>query len=228
MFFRLKNLLAAGMATLAVSILLACSSRTPSSDPQKEDNQSIDVTGVRITRVNLELYVGEGFLLGAKVSPADATNPRVRWSTSDASVATVSEDEGQVRAIAAGQAVITATTVDGGFTATCPVKVLSKTDPDPPTPPTPFDPGAPKSHGATPTAGQLAWQRQELLMFYHYGQATFSGYDGENDAGRIGIGSWTEALLLKNYKPTAIDTDQWVKTAADNGFKEIILPFTHP
>lgn len=91
-------------------------------------------------------------------------------------------------------------------------------------PPTPA-PAAPKAYGQVPTQGQIDWHRRELLMFYHYGQATFSGYDGENStcAGK----RWSESLLLQNYAPTTIDCDQWVKTAADNGFKEIIITAKH-
>ena len=85
------------------------------------------------------------------------------------------------------------------------------------TPPEPF--------GTCPTAAQVAWHRQELLMFYHFGQATFSGYDGENEKGD-GNG-WSEALLFKNYTPGTLDADQWVKVAADNGFGEVILTAKH-
>ncbi len=227
MTFRLKKFRAAAIAALVVLFSCTCTPQTPADNPEKEDGKSINVTGVQITRADLELYVGEGFHLGVRITPSNATNPRVTWSSDNESVATVSREEGQVKAVAAGQAVITATTVDGGFTSTCPVKVLSKSDPEPPTPPAPSDPGAPAAYGATPTAGQLAWQRRELLMFYHYGQATFSGYDGENEASRIGIGQWTEDLLLRNYKPSTIDTDQWVKVAADNDFGEIIITAKH-
>ena len=87
------------------------------------------------------------------------------------------------------------------------------------------DPGAPAAFGAVPTAGQLAWQRQELLMFFHYGQATFSGWDGENPT--CNGKTWSESLLLQNYKPGTIDADQWVKTARDNGFGEIIITAKH-
>lgn len=87
------------------------------------------------------------------------------------------------------------------------------------------DPGAPAAFGAVPSKGQLAWQRQEMIMFYHYGQATFSGWDGENPT--CNGKPWTEALLLRNYNPGTIDADQWVKTAADNGFKEVILTAKH-
>ena len=93
------------------------------------------------------------------------------------------------------------------------------------TPAEPEIPDAPAGYGALPTAGQVAWQRQELLMFYHYGQATFSGWDGENQ--NCNGKSWSESLLLQNYKPGTIDADQWVKTAHDNGFKEVILTAKH-
>jgi len=104
--------------------------------------------------------------------------------------------------------------------ASCSVKVLSKSAPDPVT-----DPGKPAAFGAVPGEGQLAWQRQELLMFYHYGQATFSGWDGENAT--CNGKPWSESLLLQNYAPASIDADQWVKTARDNGFGEVILTAKH-
>lgn len=91
-------------------------------------------------------------------------------------------------------------------------------------PPTPA-PAAPAAYGQVPTQGQIDWHRRELLMFYHYGQATFSGWDGENDS--CNGTAWSESLLLNNYAPTTIDCDQWVKTAADNGFKEIIITAKH-
>lgn len=63
-----------------------------------------------------------GQLLHATVLPADATNKLVRWSSNDELVATV-DALGFVRPVALGNAVITATTVDGGFTAECAVTV---------------------------------------------------------------------------------------------------------
>ena len=83
----------------------------------------------------------------------------------------------------------------------------------------------PEPFGAVPTPAQVAWQRQELLMFYHFGQATFSHWDGENPNcnGR----SWSEALLLENYAPDNLDVDQWVRVAAENGFREVILTTKH-
>ena len=91
-------------------------------------------------------------------------------------------------------------------------------------PPTPA-PAAPKAYGQVPTQGQIDWHRRELLMFYHYGQATFSGYDGEQNT--CGGQRWSESVILQKYAPTTIDCDQWIKTAADNGFKEIIITAKH-
>lgn len=106
------------------------------------------------------------------------------------------------------------------------VTPVTPVDPvDPTDNPVVVDPGTPAAYGAVPTQGQVDWQRRELLMFYHYGQATFSGWDGENST--CNGSAWSESLLLNNYAPTTIDADQWVKTAADNGFKEIIITAKH-
>lgn len=93
------------------------------------------------------------------------------------------------------------------------------------TPPPAPVPDPPAAYGQVPTQGQVDWHRRELLMFYHYGQATFSGWDGENDT--CNGKAWSEELLLNNYAPATIDCDQWVKVAHDNGFKEIIITAKH-
>jgi uncharacterized protein YjdB len=79
------------------------------------------VTGVSLIST-LSLLVDSTETLSATVSPADAFYPAVTWSSSDDAVATVSS-AGLVTALSAGSATITATTADGGFTATCSVTV---------------------------------------------------------------------------------------------------------
>ena len=69
-----------------------------------------------------ELKVGETFQLEATVSPENATNKSVTWSTSDNKVAVVDKN-GLVTAYNAGTATITAKTVDGGKAATCQVSI---------------------------------------------------------------------------------------------------------
>ncbi|MDR2719086.1 MAG: SUMF1/EgtB/PvdO family nonheme iron enzyme [Treponema sp.] len=81
----------------------------------------VPVSGVTLNKDTLILNVGGTYNLTATVAPANATNTAVTWSTSDSAVATV--NNGAVTAIIAGTAVVTVTTADGGFTATCTVNV---------------------------------------------------------------------------------------------------------
>lgn len=78
----------------------------------------------------------------------------------------------------------------------------------------------PEAYGACPTEAQVAWQRQELIMFYHFGPATFSGFDGEK-------ANYSAEELISQYKPTTIDANQWVSVAKECGFKEVILTAKH-
>ena len=82
----------------------------------------VPVTGVSLDESSITLDVGGNQTLTATVTPEDATNKKVRWSSDNEAVAAVSED-GVVTAVAGGTAVITATTHDGFFTASCTVTV---------------------------------------------------------------------------------------------------------
>ena len=62
------------------------------------------------------------YTLEATINPADATYQKVTWSSSDDSVAAVTA-YGLVTAVKAGTAIITVTTEDGGYKATCTVTV---------------------------------------------------------------------------------------------------------
>ncbi len=84
----------------------------------------VAATGVGVTPASASLSVGATQQLTATVAPSNATNKNVAWSTSNASVATVSTT-GLVTAVAAGSATVTATTQDGGKTATSAITVSS-------------------------------------------------------------------------------------------------------
>lgn len=104
-----------------------------------EQSEGID-TSVPLTldRTSLSLYEGDRAQLTATYS-MEISNSLFRWSSSDEAVATVA-DNGQVRAVRRGNAVITVVSANGVYAAECAVSVqaLQTSDPDPiPIDPTP-------------------------------------------------------------------------------------------
>lgn len=81
---------------------------------------AIPVTGVSLNKSTLALSIGGSETLTATVSPTDALNKTVAWTSSNSAVATVSST-GTVTPVNAGTCTITATTDDGNFKATCTV-----------------------------------------------------------------------------------------------------------
>ena len=86
---------------------------------------TIHVTSVSLDKTSLELTEGGTDTLTATITPNNATNKNVTWSTSNASIATV--NNGEVTAVSAGTATITATA--DGKSATCTVTVTAATVP---------------------------------------------------------------------------------------------------
>ena len=96
----------------------------PGDDDDPEDPADVTrVTGVTLDRRTLTLEEGETRRLIASVTPSQATNQSVSWSSSNESVAWVSST-GLVTARRNGRATITVTTADGSYRATCEVTVL--------------------------------------------------------------------------------------------------------
>lgn len=79
---------------------------------------NVPVAFITMSQATLALNVGFTSDLNVVVSPADATDTFVSWSTSNPAVATVNAD-GLVSALNPGSATITATSRDGAKTATC-------------------------------------------------------------------------------------------------------------
>ena len=84
--------------------------------------QTQSVSSVALTEDYIELNVGAEHRLKAVLEPLYATNRSVTWSSSDENIVTVDEN-GVVTAVALGEAEITVTTADGGFTDSCHVRV---------------------------------------------------------------------------------------------------------
>ncbi len=82
----------------------------------------VKVTGIELSETAVTLKKGKNIKLEALVIPDHATEGGVTWASDNTSVATVS-GKGLVKGKGEGSATITATTKDGGFTATCLVTV---------------------------------------------------------------------------------------------------------
>ena len=93
--------------------------------------------------------------------------------------------------------------------------------------PKPVTPTAPIAHpedketeignyGPLPSKAQLDYHKEELAAFIHYGMNTYTnsewGHGNENP---------------KNFNPTNLDTDQWIRTLKETGFKRTIMVVKH-
>ena len=83
----------------------------------------VNVGSISLNVSNKEMQQGESFILSAVVSPDDADNKNVKFSSSNKNIAVVSPD-GKVTAQNAGHAVITAETEDGSYKAECQITVI--------------------------------------------------------------------------------------------------------
>ena len=82
----------------------------------------IPVESVSLDVQQIELGIGETYALQATVLPENATDKTVTWTSSAPEIVSVDEN-GTVESLAAGNATVTVTTVDGGMTAECEVTV---------------------------------------------------------------------------------------------------------
>ena len=97
------------------------------SSSNNNANNNVAVTGITLDQTTLELKEGQSATLSATITPENATDKTVTWSSSDETIATVSST-GTVSAVKEGSATITVTTKDGNKTATCTVTVTKDTE----------------------------------------------------------------------------------------------------
>lgn len=111
--FLLKGL--ASVFTMAVMF------GTVSCSDDDDDSKPVAVSAVSVSPATATVKVGESVTLSATITPSDAAEKTITWTSSDDKIATV--DAGKVTGVAEGSATITATTKDGGKTATSTVTV---------------------------------------------------------------------------------------------------------
>ena len=88
----------------------------------------IHVTSISLNKSSLRLQAGANAILAASISPVNADNKQVTWSSSDTGIATV--EDGVVTGVKPGVVKITAQSVDGGYTAVCEVTVTETVTPE--------------------------------------------------------------------------------------------------
>lgn len=186
------------------------------------------VGGISINKDKVDMVPGELLQLTAVLSPGNAFEKGILWSSSDASVATVNtnfEEGGLVTAMAAGETIITATSVDGGYSASCTVTVESAD-------PKMVDLGlsvkwadrnlgahTPYEHGSYYSWGETAPKNNYNLSSYKFGVGPYSKYNGsdktvldpEDDAAYVTLGgTWR--------MPTVGEIDELVSTRNNAGY----------
>ena len=116
----------------ALALLFACTpeENNPSGtdEPEGGNDKIVHVTGISLDRNSATIKEGEYITLVATVTPSNADNKSVSWSSSSDAVATV-DASGKVTGVKAGSATITATAADGGMKASCALSVEAKLAP---------------------------------------------------------------------------------------------------
>ncbi len=102
------------------------SSSSNNNSSSTKPSQTVKVTGVSLNKTSAEIYLNNDtdFSVSATVSPSNATNKNITWSSSNSNIASV--NNGYITAHNPGAAIITVKTVDGNKQASINVVVKKK------------------------------------------------------------------------------------------------------
>ena len=102
------------------------SSNSSNNSSSTKPSQTVKVTGVSLNKTSAEIYLNNdtGISVNATVSPSNATNKNITWSSSNSNIASV--NNGYITAHNPGAATITVKTVDGNKQASINVIVKKK------------------------------------------------------------------------------------------------------
>ena len=112
---------AVGKGTATLTAISRAGGKTASCTITVEDPNFVHINEITMKSEKVELKTGETGWVGVAYNPSNATNKVLTWKSSNEKVATVKE--GTVKAVGIGTATLTATSEDGGKTATCKVTV---------------------------------------------------------------------------------------------------------
>ncbi len=151
--------------------------------------KATEVTSIALNRTSVTLSAGETVQLTATVSPDNATNKTVTWSSSNTSVATVSN--GKVTAVAVGTAIITAQC--GNVKAECTITVKATEE-------TPNLPATPENIAGTwLLAQEKGWEidageKDVFLEYYPDDQGSYETFTFDEDGSLTWTLFWGEEL----------------------------------
>lgn len=116
----------AGKAVITVSTMDETAKATCEVIVTKKETEVeiVPIKSISISRSSLSLKVGDIEILSAIISPANATDKSVVWSSNNEKVVTI--QNGKVTAKAVGTTIITVSDKDGTHKATCTVTVTEK------------------------------------------------------------------------------------------------------
>ncbi|GJM63061.1 family 16 glycosylhydrolase [Persicobacter diffluens] len=163
-------------------------------------DSNVAVESVSLSSSSAQLQIGESINLQATVSPSNATNTNVSWTSSNKQVASV--NNGKIVGLAQGNATITVTTADGNKTATCTIQVKS-------------DEGG--NAGGLPQAGQIIW-----LSTLGGDIVSLNTSSNTLEANKSQVGTLEQFRLYEQdgyFALQAVQTDKYVTTATDNTIK---------
>ena len=96
------------------------------ADPVQIQVKAVAVTGITLEMETMDLEIGESRELKAKITPENASDKTITWTSSDETKVTVAD--GVLTALAITEEAVTITASAGGFTATCSVNVVYPPD----------------------------------------------------------------------------------------------------
>lgn len=117
-----------GLVTLisgGTASIIAASDDNPAATAICNITVEISASALILDDKTKTLYVGDTYRIGYVLTPTNAANKDIKWSSSSTSVVSV-DTTGLIKAVGAGQAIITARTEDGALTATCTITVKQK------------------------------------------------------------------------------------------------------
>lgn len=94
----------------------------PSGSSGTSAQKTVSVTGVKLNKTSASLTPGASLKLSATVSPVNASNKKVTWTSSNNKVATV-DSSGNITAVNTGSTTITVKTADSSKTASAKITV---------------------------------------------------------------------------------------------------------